>query len=161
MKPAGFALDFMSRLYPYCVDIGEHYIVTTEQHDAYGIVCHNQRTLGYNYFFTKENELEKEHFWKYYEDRNDIKINFELENVTPGTYQVKSYRINEKNGSIMSIWQETEFEKDLSRNDIKYFRRMCEPKLTIQKLVSEDGKLYLSTELMANEILFVRVRKLF
>ena len=61
----------------------------------------------------------------------------------------------------MSIWQETEFEKDLSRNDIKYFRRMCEPKLTIQKLVSEDGKLYLSTELMANEILFVRVRKLF
>lgn len=161
MKPAGFALDFMNRLYPFCIDIGKNYIITTEQHDAYGIVCHNQRPLGYNYFFTKENELEKEHFWKYYEDRNNLQIDFELDDVKAGTYQVKFYRINEKNGSIMSIWQEMGFENDLSRNDIKYFRRMCEPKLSIRKLNCEDGKLHLTAELMANEILFIRIRKLF
>ena len=31
-----------------------------------GIICHNQRKLGYIYYLTKEDELEKkESLWKY------------------------------------------------------------------------------------------------
>ena len=159
LKPAGFAFEFWKRLYPYCIGKGNNYLISTDRHDSYGIVCHNQRALGYNYFFTKENELEKEHLWKYFEDRNELKLELELTDLPDGTYQIKTYRINEKNGSVIAIWGEMEYEKVLSRNDIKYFKRMCEPKLSIQKMSVRDGKLQLAPELIANEIMFIRMRK--
>lgn len=157
LKPAGFAFEFMKRLYSYYVGKGTNYLITTDGHDSYGIVCHNQRKLGYNYFFTKEDELEREHLWKYYEDRDDMELNLELTDVANGSYQVKSYRLNEQNGSVLNIWEEMDFEPELSRNDIKYFRRMCEPKLNIQKLEVKGEVLKLNISMQANEILFVRV----
>lgn len=158
LKPAGFAFDFLKRLYPSYIGRGENYLISTDQHDSYGIVCHNQRKLGYNYYFTKEDEIEKEHLWKYFEDRNGLELNLTLTDVTEGVYQVKTYRINEQNGSALNIWQEMDYEKELSRNDIKYFRRMCEPKLTIQQCEAVEGVLNLQVQMQANEIAFVRIR---
>lgn len=160
LKPAGFAFEFLSRLYPYYIGRGENYLITTDQHDSYGIICHNQRKLGYNYYFTKEDEIEKEHMWKYFEDRNGLKLCLTLTDVADGAYQVKTYRINEQNGSILNIWKEMDYEKELSRNDIKYFRRACEPKLTIQKCRVAEGKLSLQVQMQPNEIAFVRIRRL-
>ena len=73
---------------------------------------------------------------------------------------MKYYRINEQNGNVMEFWKEMGYEKELSRNDIKYFRRVCEPKLMIQKIQAEGGHLKLNILLQANEIAFVRVRLL-
>lgn len=158
LKPAGFAYEFLKRLYSYYVGKGEHYLISTDGHDSYGIICHNQRPLGYNYYFTKEDEIEKDHLWKYFENRDELDLNLELEDMTDGEYQIKSYRINTQNGSVLNIWQEMDFEPELSRNDIKYFRRVCEPKLTIQKQVVEHHTLSLSIPMQPNEIVFVRVR---
>ena len=160
LKPSGFAFDFLSRLYPYYIGQGENYLISTDQHDSYGIICHNQKALGYNYYFTKEDELEKEHLWRYFENRDELELNLTLTDISEGTYQIKVYRINEKNGSVFSIWSEMEYEKQLSRNDIKYFRRVCEPKLTIQKIKTEDSKMNLNIQLIANEIAFIRIRKI-
>lgn len=158
LKPSGFAFEFLRRLYPYYIGRGENYLISTDQHDSYGILCHNQRKLGYNYYFTKEDEIDKEHLWKYLEDRNGLELNLTLTDVAEGSYQVKTYRINEQNGSVMNIWQEMDYEKELSRNDIKYFRRACEPKLTIQKCESVEGALNLQVQMQPNEIAFVRIR---
>lgn len=158
LKPSGFAFEFLRRLYPYYIGRGENYLISTDQHDSYGILCHNQRKLGYNYYFTKEDEIDKEHLWKYFEDRNGLELNLTLTDVAEGSYQIKTYRINEQNGSVMNIWQEMDYEKELSRNDIKYFRRACEPKLTIQKCESVEGALNLQVQMQPNEIAFVRIR---
>lgn len=160
LKPSGFAFDFLNRLYPYYVGHGENYLISTDQHDSYGIVCHNQKGLSYNYYFTKEDELEKEHLWRYFENRDELEVNLFLKDMSEGTYQIKTYRINEKNGSVFSIWSEMEYEKQLSRNDIKYFRRVCEPKLTIQKMKTEQNEMNLNIKLIANEIAFIRIRKI-
>ena len=160
LKPAGFAFEFMKRLYSNCAGKGENYLISTDGADSYGIVCHNQRTLGYNYYFTKEDELEKEHLWKYYEDRDELDLKLELRDVADGRYKIKMYRINEQNGCVLNIWQELDFEPELSRNDIKYFRRMCEPRLIIQKTEAKDHTLKLNILMQANEIVFVRVRRL-
>ena len=84
----------------------------------------------------------------------------ELNGLPNGTYQIKTYCINIKNGNVMNIWKEMAYEKELSRNDIKYFRRMCEPKLTIRKQDVEDVALKLNIPMQYNEIAFIRVRKL-
>ena len=160
LKPSGFAFDFLSRLYPYYIGHGDNYLISTDQHDSYGIICHNQKALGYNYYFAKEDELEKEHLWRYFENRDELELDLQLMDMSDGTYQIKVYRINEKNGSVFSIWSEMEYEKQLSRNDIKYFRRVCEPKLTIQKIKTEQNKMNLNIKLIANEIAFIRIRKI-
>ena len=160
LKPAGFAFEFLQRLYPYYVGNNEHYLISTDKHSSYGIVCHNQKVLSYNYFFAKEDEIEKEHLWKYFENRDILELDLVLEDVEDGSYQVKTHRINDQNGSALNIWAETEYEKELSRNDIKYFRRVCEPKLTIQKLEAKKGRLHLNIRLLPNEIAFIRIRLL-
>lgn len=148
----------MKRLFPYYVGKCENYMVTTDCHDSYGIVYHNQKTLSYNYYYTPEDEIEKERMWRYFEDHDSLDTEIELKDVADGTYQVKCYCINEKNGSALNIWQDMGFEKELSRNDIKYFRRVCEPKLTIQKCVAENGILRLHLNMLENEIGFMKVR---
>lgn len=160
LKPAGFAFDFLRRLYPYYIGRGENYLISTDQHDSYGIVCHNQRKLSYNYYFTKEDEIEKEHLWKYFEDRNGLELNLKLTDAAEGIYQMKTYRINEQNGSVLNIWKELDYEEELSRNDIKYFRRVCEPKLSIQKCEPVDGVLDVQIQMQPNEIAFVRIRRI-
>lgn len=160
LKPAGFAFEFLQRLYPYYIGKGANYLITTDRHDSYGIICHNQRKLGYIYYLTREDELEKESLWKYFEDRDTLDLQLELNDLPNGTYQIKTYCINIKNGNVMNIWKEMDYEKELSRNDIKYFRRMCEPKLTIRKQDVEDAALKLNIPMQYNEIAFIRVRKL-
>ena len=46
MKPAAFAFDFLNRLFPYYIGKDSHCLVTTDRHDNYGIVCHNQQILN-------------------------------------------------------------------------------------------------------------------
>ena len=116
--------------------------------------------LNYNYYLSAENELDKENIWKYFEDWEAKELAIRLRDVRDGVYQMKTYSINEKNGSVLDIWAEMEYESELTRNDIKYFRRMCEPKLTIRKQDVEDAALKLNIPMQYNEIAFIRVRKL-
>lgn len=160
LKPAAFAFDFWNKLYPYCLGKGKNYLITTDLHDSYGIICHNQKRMNYNYYFIREDEVRKDHIWKYFEDREVLKLKLHLTDVLDGTYKIKIYRINEQCGSILNIWEEMEYESELSRNDIKYFRRACEPKLTIQKCEAKDGNIQLNIEMAANEIMFIRMRRL-
>lgn len=160
LKPAGFAFEFLNRLYPYFVGKGENYLITTDHHHTYGIICHNKNDLNYNYYFTSEDQLDKKQTWKYFQDRDALQLNLELTGLADGVYQVKMYRINEHYGSVLNIWSEMDFDGELTRNDIKYFRRVCEPKLTIHKETIVDGKVNLEILMEANEIAYIRLSKM-
>ena len=158
MKPAAFAYDFLRRLYPFYIGREANYLITTDRHDNYSIICHNQQVLNYNYYLTAETEMEREAMWKYYEGRNKLSLRISLEGVTNGAYQIKVYRINDMSGSVMKIWGDLNFEQEPSRNDLKYFRRVCEPNMTIRMAETRDGTLLLEEELQPNEITLLRVR---
>lgn len=158
LKPAGFAFEFLNRLHSYYIGKGENCLITTDGHGSFGIVCHNQKKLNYNYYLSKENEIDKQNIWKYFEDREAREIKMRLTDIADGTYQMKTYSINEQNGSVLDIWGEMGYESELTRNDIKYFRRVCEPKLKIQKVEAKDGNLDINVTLAANEIAFIRLK---
>lgn len=160
MKPAGYAYEFMNRMYDYYVGKGTHHLVTTDLQNNYGIVCHNMKNLNYNYYFTKEDEIEKEHIWKYYEDRNAIMIKIVLADLENGLYQLKTYRINEQSGSVLNMWQDTGFETDLSGADVAYFKNACVPKLSIQRMEIKNYTAEIEISLSANEIALLRLLKL-
>ena len=158
LKPAAFAYDFLNRLFPYYVGKSEHYLITTDQHNNYSIVCHNQQVLNYNYYLTPETSIDKENIWKYFEDRKSLKLHIHLRGMKEGWYRLKVYRISEQHGSVLDTWKEMGYDNELSRNDIKYFRRICEPYLTIRKVQTNKDYLMLDEVLSPNEICLIRVR---
>lgn len=157
MKPAAFAFDFLNRLFPYFIGKNSNMLITTDGHDNYGIVCHNQQLLNYNYYLTPEASMDKTSMWKYYKDSRKLEIHIRLGRVTGGCYRIKLYRINEQYGNIMKVWSDMDYENDLSRNELKYFRQICEPNLTIRKVEAKDGALEIHEELQPNEITFICV----
>lgn len=160
MKPAGFAFDFLNRLYPYLIGRGENYMITASNHQSYGILCHNQKKLNYNYYFVQENQVEQQNTWKYYEDREGLELELRLTELDTGGYYVKTYRISEENGSVLRTWGDMGYIEELSANDIRYFQRVCEPKLSIQQVQVEDGTMQLDVQLAPNEIAFIRIRRM-
>lgn len=161
LKPAAFAFDFLNnRLFPNYIGKDKYYMVTTDLHDNFSIVCHNQQSLSYTYYLTNEQELEKDSMWKYYEGRKKLKIRIRLNDVSDGWYKVKVHRINSEHGSVLQVWEKLDFEKDPSRNDIKYLRRTCEPIMNIWKTEAKNGELLIEEELEPNEIAMIHVRKI-
>lgn len=78
-----------------------------------------------------------------------------------GVYQMKMYRVNEKNGSILYIWKEMQYTQELDREDLKYFKRTCEPKLTIEKIRAEEGRIKTKIRLLSNEIIYIKIQRLY
>lgn len=159
MKPAAFAFEFFQNLYPYFVGRGKNYLVTTNGQESFGIICHNWKPLNYNYYLIPENEVRKDAIWKYYGDRETLELKLSLTDMTDGIYKIKMYQLDEANGSILDIWSDMGFEEELSRNDIKYLRRACEPRHTIQKYKVERGVMHLDIHMAPNQIMFIRIRR--
>ena len=158
LKPAAFALDFMNRLFPYYIGKDKHYLITTDEHNNYSIICHNQQMLSYNYFLTSETAVQKDETWKYFEDRKILNLHLSLRGVKEGKYRVKVYRINSSHGSVLDTWGEMGYENELSRNDIKYLRRICEPYLTIHMTETVKDQIDVDEKLQPNEICLIRLR---
>ncbi|MCD8020462.1 MAG: AraC family transcriptional regulator [Clostridiales bacterium] len=159
LKPAGFALDFLNRSYPYFIEKGDNYFITTDNFDSYGIVCHNCKELNYNYYNTDENKIEKENISKYFEDNDPLDLHFHFKNITDGTYQIKIYKINGSHGSVLKLWEEMDYEQDISSQDIRYLRRVCEPNLTIKKCIAKHNCIDLDLNMSANEIAFINLSR--
>lgn len=160
LKPAGYAFRFLEWLFPYFVGRGPNYLLTTDRHDSYGLVCHNQKALNYNYYFSREDEIQKEHIWKYFSDRATLQLTLRLTDIADGRYQMKTYQINDQTGDALSFWNEMGYEKELTRNDISYLERVCGPRLMIQTVEARGNELSLEIGLAPNEIRFIRIRHL-
>lgn len=158
LKPSGFAFYFLNRLFPYLIGKNDNYLITEDGHDNYRIVCHNQQKLNYNYYLTSETELEKENMWKYYEGRYKLKLHLQLCDIREGKYRIKVNRINDWNGNVLGIWKEMGYENELSKNDIRHFRRICEPHLTIREADTQKGILTIDEELLINEIALISIK---
>lgn len=159
-KPMMFAFHFLNRLYSVFIGKGENFLATKDGHGNYGIACHNCKKLSYNYYYVEEDSLDREHMSKYFEDTDDLNLCLELTDVEDGVYQMKIYRINNANGSVQSIWKEMEYETNLSRDDIRYIQKACEPKLSMQKVRAEGGKIRLNISMMANEIAYISLNRI-
>lgn len=159
-KPVMFALHFLNRLCPEYIGKGDNYLITKDGHDNYGIVCHNCKKLSYNYYYVEEDKLDEEHMSKYFEDLDDVTLELKLRDVREGLYQVKVYRINDQNGSVQRLWKEMEYETNLSREDLRYIQRSCEPKLSMQKVRTEEGILHIGLTMLANEIAYISLKYL-
>lgn len=159
-KPAALGLSFWKYLLPKVVARGENYIITADENHNYYMLCHNQKKLNFNYYLVDEGEIKKEELWKYFEDLDSLSLSVSLKDVEGGTYKVKAYRVNSRYGNVLECWRDLDYDMHLSKNDIQYISRECQPKLTQKYIKVENGILKMDFELAYNEVLFVRMSKI-
>ena len=158
-KPSAFALDFLNHMFAGYVASGEHFLLTTDQRSNYAMVCHNLRPLSYYYYLTREDRIEKDKVWCCFEDQDQLDLDFCMEDMERGDYQIKIHRVNTQSGSILDAWGALDYYRELSREDVKYFRRICEPRLEIKKYTVNKNKMEFKLSFEANEITFIEIHK--
>lgn len=160
MKPAGVAFQFMKELYE-TADLGnEHGMITTDGKGNWAIACHNMRPLSQFYYYSAENQINKETVRKCFADQNRKQLQICLEGVQDATCQIRILRVNDKSGSIMQLWEQLDFAKNLSNEDMEYLQRCCQPKVERFHQNTEKNGLQFTLELEPNEIALIQIRSM-
>lgn len=157
-KPAFHAFEFLNRLGKKFIDKGENYIASSNGYKEWGIVCHNYKFYGYRFFTTKEDVIDYNNLNKYFENTDDLEMEYSLYGMEDGNYDIKIYSINNKYGSVQDEWIKMSCPQNLTFQEIEYLKRICVPHLNIINIVVNDGKLSFKTKLEANEIQYINIR---
>lgn len=156
-KPAYYAFDFLNRLGNNLIEKGKNYIVTTGDYNEWEIVCHNYKFLSYEYFINSEDEVMINKLYRYYEDQNISEIEMILDKMNPGVYDIKTYSINTHYGSVQDEWIRMSCPNYLTLEEIEYLKRICVPRIGIQRMNVEGSQLRFSTRLEPNEIQYIKI----
>lgn len=158
-KPAGFAVEFMNMLTGHKIGSEKNFWITTDCRDNYYILAHNKRKLSYYYYKTPEEKIKKEKVSRYLEDEESIQIEIDLTDVKNGEYEIRMHKVNARYGSILDLWKELNYSEQLSRKDIMYLQRICEPHLQFSTEVVTENKLFLKIVMEPNEITLIEVKR--
>ena len=160
-KPAGYAMEFMNGLADYQIAKGNNCMITTDNRDNYFIVAHNKKKLNYYYYRAPESKIERDKMSKLFEDEDCLEGEIFLKDVENGTYKICMRKVNEQHGSIINIWQDLEFSEDLSRKEILYLSRICEPHLQFRTITVTNHTISLNIAMDPNEILLLEIKRIF
>lgn len=156
-KPAFYALEFINHLGRYLIKTGDHYVISDNSQGNYRIVCHNLKTLGYQYNLLQEDQIRKEEADNLFTDLQKLSLHFNLEAVRSGKYTIRMYSINQKFGSILDVWKDVNVEGEMTPEDIHYLERITTPRLLHQYCEERGGRLRFDVELEPNELKFVHI----
>lgn len=157
-KPAFYAYDFLNRLGKRFVDKGENYLVSNNGYSEWGIVCHNYKFYGYQFFTSKEDVIDYNNINKYFENTESLELEYNLRGMENGNYDIKIYSINMQHGSLQDEWIRMSCPDNMTQQEIDYLIRICVPHLNIININVQDGNLSFRTKLEANEIQYINIR---
>ncbi len=152
-KPSLYALRFMNQLGPHLLHKDGNYVVSSDGHDNYYIVCHHTGRLNMEYFYRYEHEADYRHTG----DEQSLTVKISLLNVREGTYKVTKHFINQSAGSLLEEWMRLGYPDVLDRDELDYLKGACVPRQSSQRVTSSDSRLALQTILDQNEIQLLKV----
>ncbi|MCI5650278.1 MAG: helix-turn-helix domain-containing protein [Fusicatenibacter sp.] len=151
-KPGFYALEFLKNLYPGIAAEEPHYLITENDRGSFRIVCHNFKEPNFNYFMSKENEIQIQDIPHMLENREYLTIHLHISNMKNGTYVIKQKRINQHNGSIQDEWSQLNMEPELTMEEQEYLKKINAAKLSIQEMEVREECLEFDILLEPNEI---------
>jgi xylan 1,4-beta-xylosidase len=160
-KPAFYAFDLLNNLGKYLLGKDTNSILTSGSHNDYFIACHNYRHLNYKYYLKQEDDISIQKQYQMFEDNEELKIIYQIQNIQSGNYQVKIYSVNSKNGSVQDEWKNMSIDTHLSKKEVDYLNRICTPRIFIKTCAVNDGVLVLETKLLPQEIQHIHIQYLY
>ena len=162
-KPSYYAFDFLAHIGSGLVFCDERCMASANDADNYQIVCHNCERLNAAYLTTPEKQLDYQQMNSYFDEPSERTLRFELRNMRPGTYLVKTRFVNDAGGSVgnealrMRLWCMDE----PSRSEVEHLKAYAQPQLVLERYVVSDGTLAFERTLQSNEIAYLHVIHLY
>ena len=156
-KPAYFAFDFLNRMEKYLLCNEEHCAITSNGRDSYTIICHNYRKPNFRYALKAEDKIGISEHKNLFESNEKIRLQFQIKNVKNGDYLIRTYSLNDANGSVQSEWVKLGLLKNMNKEDIDYLKRICTPRITIKSCTVKDNTLMIDTVLDVQEIQYIHL----
>ncbi len=156
-KPAYFALRFLNELGDELIAKGDHYIITKERQNYY-ILCFNFKWYGLPFFVNEERGYSPEAPESFFEDKAAFDLEIILQSMPENVpYVIKSRTVNGQNGSLLDEWKKFQYDKRLTKQDIKYIRENCFARMMMERQIVKQGKLSVRRTLMPHEITFIQI----
>lgn len=158
-KPAFYAIEFLNQLGKNFISRGDHYIATVQDNGDVYILFFHFSWYRHNSIRQDENIDLDRYRNLTYEDERPLNLHVTLEHLKrTGNFYVKRRTLNRDSGSILDEWGRFQYSSNLTRQDIKYLRAICTPRISIsQKGVGKDHKMELDLTLEAEEISLVHI----
>lgn len=80
-----------------------------------------------------------------------------LNGVEAGNYVIKKRAVSPKEGNLLSEWRNFQYDGDLDSKDIKYIRRACYPRMSMEHKAAKDSKIEFHVKLDAHEIILFHI----
>lgn len=157
-KPAFFAFQFLSKLQPNLLGKNEFAMITNSGRGSYTIVCHNYKKPNYQYATKEDDKIDIDQQNSYFEDLSPVHLKFQIQDIEDGEYQIKSYYINQSNGSAQNIWQEIGYQQHLSVGELDYMRIMSSPHMKMRTAQAVNRCLELDVTLQPHEIRMFEIK---
>ncbi len=163
-KPAYYAMEFLCHAGHLLYERGDNYMITGDGKEYWYVLCHNYKHFNYQYGLRAEDDVHVDEQKHLLTDVRKLRMRFTLP-LLPAAggaglvpLEIKTYAVNEHNGSIQDNWLKAGLPGFLHAEDLKYLRSASVPAVRVHYQESEDGRVCFETTLEANEIQWIRIK---
>ena len=157
-KPSFYAIEFLNRCYSREIIRFANGMISTNGRGSYSIVCHNYKGLSEEYININEDEIQIKDLQNFLEDMGDINLKYLLTNVQNGSYQIKTYYINQEYGSVQDLWKRLDLSKSMESEEINFIKQHANPNMEMQRVTVADEKLDINCKLKPMEIRLIEIK---
>lgn len=151
-KPSYHVFSLLNRLGNCLIAKGENYIITKKKGNRYQILLFNYKHFDLNYYLIPEENISYNSQNNIFENQDNQSIELELQDVSNGRYKLKEITLNSEHGSILDEWVSSGKINNLKRDEIKYLKETCVPKMKIKQLEIQNNKIILNSNIAPHEV---------
>lgn len=158
-KPAFYAYQFLNELGEYLIAQNENAVITWDGINTYHICCHNYKHFGYRYYLQGEDQIQFQNQNQMFENLDAMQMEFDLEGIVEGTYQIEIREVDEQKGNIQYEWGKLGYCQNLNPTEVEYLQQRSQPELRISEVKVCDNHLHISTRLNGNAIQYIVIKE--
>ena len=127
----------MGKLGNQLVSHGEGYFLTKSS-KGYQLLLYHYCHYDRLYCMNQHANIDLENRYNVFLNHDPMEMKFILSDLKKGTYKVKQYQLNRKNGSSFDKWVEMGAPQTLSTEEISYLKNSCVPRLQLSDVRIEE-----------------------
>lgn len=156
-KPAFYAFEYMNHLENHYLTSNQNSIVTMNREGQYIICCHNFKHFNFRFYSMNESKIDIENQQRLFQDNESIQMLYRFHHVANGRYVIKTLSVGAVHGNVQAEWKKLDYLEDLSKYEIEYLKKRCQPDMRIFHLEAKNNLLELEIKIQAQEILAIIV----
>ncbi len=155
-KPAFYALEFLGRLYPEMVPADPGCLATVNEHGHMKLLLSNLVRPDAALDAAQSRELSALKVERMGESAPHRLWHMRMQ-AADGWWQIRRYSVNQTTGSILHEWLNLDLSLELRLQEYDYLRRICVPRLFIEKRCAHGGMLEFDIDMAPNEISYLHI----